>query len=589
MKWVGNYFHAESNTATLAFPNFCVDMDTTHEIGAIIHQSNNKPSFDESTATPTPTNKTRKSLRLVSSNVPLFVPNPSPTSVPTTTVQIQLLSPNASIPKCGTPGCAGYDVTTTTKHVIPPNSIAKVPLGFSLAMPPTVYARIAPCSSLSLQHISIEGGVVDSDYRGEVMALIKNNTSSPFTLHPQQKCAQIFFEQHSKPLLELVETLPSTLRGKGVFGSTNTPKSRRSISTDTFCLDSTYILKLNNSNPFRPIARRIRAPISPTHQLDPASHQNMNPITLHDLDPSPTTPTDPILKTAATHTPTTLPNDMPTHPSPRQTPQYTVNKSLPSHITLSQDSLKRSIGFLNPSTLIKHIHQLGNKNVSIQRLPSAESLDPGETSSIHKARKNKTPLQQPSKYGDIFHMDIGYGPETSIGGIKYTLLLIDKYSKYKFVYGLKNLTSSLEDAMKQFLVDCNTTPTLICTDFDSKFLGGKVAQLLRDKEIPVECSPPYRQHQNGLVERHWQTLVQMTQNWLCSSMLPSKYWYFGIKRAVEILNIMPCKVDSKYTTPYELVHGANLTTVYYSQCSVLHTSGKNVTMVQLKTNGQQNP
>ena len=67
-------------------------------------------------------------------------------------------------------------------------------------------------------------------------------------------------------------------------------------------------------------------------------------------------------------------------------------------------------------------------------------------------------------------------------------------------------------------------------------------------------SPPYRQHQNGLVERQWQSILAMSRNWLKSSMLPTKYWYFAVKRAVEISNIMPTKHKSKITTPYELVY-----------------------------------
>jgi hypothetical protein len=82
-------------------------------------------------------------------------------------------------------------------------------------------------------------------------------------------------------------------------------------------------------------------------------------------------------------------------------------------------------------------------------------------------------------------------------------------------------------------------PTLIRTDFDDKLLGGKVGELLLDYKIQVEGAPPYRQHQNGLVERHWQTMVNMAQNWLTSSMLPSNYWHFAIKRACKVTNILP--------------------------------------------------
>jgi hypothetical protein len=151
-------------------------------------------------------------------------------------------------------------------------------------------------------------------------------------------------------------------------------------------------------------------------------------------------------------------------------------------------------------------------------------------------------------------MDIGYGPERSIGGIKYTLLLVYKYSRYKFIYGLKNLTTSLHDAISKFLLDCGTTPTLIRTDFDYKLMGGKVQEILTTNKIQLESAPPYRQSQNGLVEHHWQTLVNMAHNWLTSAQLPCTYWYFAVKRACKISNIMPIQVNKTLTTPFELVY-----------------------------------
>jgi hypothetical protein len=107
------------------------------------------------------------------------------------------------------------------------------------------------------------------------------------------------------------------------------------------------------------------------------------------------------------------------------------------------------------------MHKLGTKHVQIQNLPATESIDDGETASIHSSRRNTTPSLPPKAYGDVWHMDIGYGPCTAIGGIKYTLILIDKFSRYKFVYGIKNLTSSLLDAIKKFVQDAGVHPKLI--------------------------------------------------------------------------------------------------------------------------------
>ena len=122
-------------------------------------------------------------------------------------------------------------------------------------------------------------------------------------------------------------------------------------------------------------------------------------------------------------------------------------------------------------------------------------------------------------------MDIGYGPCTAIGGARYTLLLVDEYSHYKHIYALKNLKGSLLSAMKQFLNDVKVKPTLIRADFDQKLIGGSLKAFLTNETISVIGCPPERQSSNGLCERHWQTLVTMSRNWLTSSLVPSNYWW----------------------------------------------------------------
>jgi hypothetical protein len=149
-----------------------------------------------------------------------------------------------------------------------------------------------------------------------------------------------------------------------------------------------------------------------------------------------------------------------------------VNHALPKRVTMTREGLHQAIEFQNPNLLIKHLHKLGNKDTfHLQNMPKVSHIDPGEVASINAMRRNDTPSQRPPKYGDIWHMDIGFGPDTSIGGIRYTLLLVDKFSQYKFIYRLKNLTSSLTEAMQKFLIDCGTKPVLIRTDFDYKLMG----------------------------------------------------------------------------------------------------------------------
>ena len=46
----------------------------------------------------------------------------------------------------------------------------------------------------------------------------------------------------------------------------------------------------------------------------------------------------------------------------------------------------------------------------------------------------------------------------------------------------------------------------------------------------------------------------MVRGWIASSLLPPTYWWFAFKRAVEVINCLPLKINSQYTTPHELVY-----------------------------------
>jgi hypothetical protein len=71
----------------------------------------------------------------------------------------------------------------------------------------------------------------------------------------------------------------------------------------------------------------------------------------------------------------------------------------------------------------------------------------------------------------------------------------------------------------------------------------------------VNAAPPHYQDKNGLAERHWQTLVSMSRNWLASAELPSTFWYYAACRAAEECNYFPLKLeDGSYITPFELAH-----------------------------------
>lgn len=141
-------------------------------------------------------------------------------------VNIKRLRPSAQIPVRQTPGSAGYDLCADPDEplTLQPGEIVKVPTGLAIAIGDPhvvglVYARSGLASKFGIAPINCVG-VVDSDYRGELLVPLTNHGTAPFTIHAGDRIAQLVFAPVYTP--ELVETdeLDDTQRGTGGFGST---------------------------------------------------------------------------------------------------------------------------------------------------------------------------------------------------------------------------------------------------------------------------------------------------------------------------------------------------------------------------------
>ena len=153
----------------------------------------------------------------------------------------------------------------------------------------------------------------------------------------------------------------------------------------------------------------------------------------------------------------------------------------------------------------------------------------------------------------MVHCDILYGSATSIKGYRYALYLIDKATRFKFVYGLKALTDILP-TFKRFCADVGCVPKELRTDFDTKLMGQQMQDFMVDNHSIISSVPAGKQRLNGICERSWRSLLRMSRSWLLSSLLPTKFWFHALKRAAEVSNYLPLKVNDVLTTPFELVY-----------------------------------
>jgi hypothetical protein len=127
------------------------------------------------------------------------------------------------------------------------------------------------------------------------------------------------------------------------------------------------------------------------------------------------------------------------------------SSSLPQHITMSEDYIRAALGFRRIDTLKTHFKDLYQDIVKIDSLPADAVLDAGDLSTIRKTARNTTPVPRPSYFGDVFHVDIIFGPEITIGNIHYGLLFRDHYSRMTYLYPLQNLTSDIPNRCKHFM------------------------------------------------------------------------------------------------------------------------------------------
>lgn len=128
-----------------------------------------------------------------------------------------------SLPQYATEGSSGMDLRANEALTIPAGERACVATGLFLEMPLGVEAQVRPRSGLALKHgitVLNTPGTIDSDYRGEIKIILANLSKEDFKIEIGDRIAQMVFATVTKANLVKSETLSSTERAGGGFGST---------------------------------------------------------------------------------------------------------------------------------------------------------------------------------------------------------------------------------------------------------------------------------------------------------------------------------------------------------------------------------
>ena len=139
---------------------------------------------------------------------------------------IKKIVEDAIIPTYGSKYAAGLDIYSYENYTVKANTRRVIPTGISLEWEgedcENYYLRIAPRSGLSVKKsIDIGAGVIDYDYRGEIMVCFINNSDSDYTINKGDRIAQAILEKNNRfnEIIE-VDELGITSRNNNGFGST---------------------------------------------------------------------------------------------------------------------------------------------------------------------------------------------------------------------------------------------------------------------------------------------------------------------------------------------------------------------------------
>lgn len=131
------------------------------------------------------------------------------------------------IPKYESEGAAGLDllaaISESKNIIILPGKAEMVPTGIAIALPKGFEAQIRPRSGLAAKNgitILNSPGTIDSDYRGEISAMLINHSKVNFEIERGMRIAQMVIAPVVQFNLIKTETLDQTKRGAGGFGST---------------------------------------------------------------------------------------------------------------------------------------------------------------------------------------------------------------------------------------------------------------------------------------------------------------------------------------------------------------------------------
>lgn len=141
-------------------------------------------------------------------------------------MKVKLLNDLAQVPTRGSSEAAGWDLYAAIENTVEinPHETVKIGTGIAVELPRgtfgAIYARSGLATKQGLRPANAVG-VVDSDYRGEVIVAMHNDSNETRFVNPGDRIAQMIVSLYVSTDFEIVDELNETKRGNGGFGSTD--------------------------------------------------------------------------------------------------------------------------------------------------------------------------------------------------------------------------------------------------------------------------------------------------------------------------------------------------------------------------------
>jgi hypothetical protein len=139
-------------------------------------------------------------------------------------------------------------------------------------------------------------------------------------------------------------------------------------------------------------------------------------------------------------------------------------------------------------------------------------------------------------------VDIAFGNCLAIGGFQYALILVDRGTRYNWMFGLKTLSlDCILLVLCLFWAAAGSLTWCFYCDCDTKLFGTAISKYLIDNNSKIIAAPAKRQLSTGLVESHWKVMVHMACAYLIEKQMPQTFWFYAITHTTQMMNAIPVR------------------------------------------------